>query len=249
MEDIVLAPQTDVDAEIARIAALYQSANGPGLALLNQIGSQADGLLDRLPQPMRDSLTGATAAALGQAVRAAETSRRVVPDQSHWVNRAVSAGLGAAGGFGGLPSAMAELPVTTTFLLRVIQGVARDEGFDPSEVGTRFDCVQVFASAGPFAEDDDAEIGFVTARMALQGAAMKSLIARVAPRLATVLGQKLAAQSVPLLGAFAGATTNVVYTQYYTDMARVHFALRRLSGDSGVPPDVLRARLARTLAS
>ena len=44
-----------------------------------------------------------------------------------------------------------------------------------------------------------------------------------------VLGQKLAAQSVPVLGAVAGAATNYAYTSYYQEMAHVHFRLRRLA--------------------
>jgi uncharacterized protein (DUF697 family) len=61
---------------------------------------------------------------------------------------------------------------------------------------------------------------------------MQTLIAKVAPRLATVLGQKLAAQTVPVLGAAAGAATNYAYTSYYQQMAHVHFGLRRLAVDS-----------------
>ena len=71
--------------------------------------------------------------------------------------------------------------------------------------------------------------------MAVTGPAIKSLIARVAPRLATVLGQKLAAQTVPVLGAAAGAATNYAYTSYYQQMAHVHFGLRRLAIDAGQP--------------
>jgi len=43
------------------------------------------------------------------------------------------------------------------------------------------------------------------------------------------MGQKLAAQAVPVLGAVAGAATNYAYTSYYQDMAHVHFGLRRLA--------------------
>jgi len=48
-----------------------------------------------------------------------------------------------------------------------------------------------------------------------------------------VLGQKLAAQSVPVLGAAAGAATNYAYTSYYQQMAHVHFGLRRLAIEAG----------------
>ncbi|NRB02037.1 MAG: EcsC family protein [Rhodobacteraceae bacterium] len=247
MEDVVLSTDADVDAEIARLGARHKAAGGLGISLLNQLGARADGLLTRLPQPVRDGLTDATLVALQQAVRVADGSRAILPDQSARMNQIMGAGLGAAGGVGGLPSALAELPVTTTFLLRVIQGVAQQEGFNPREEGVRFDCVQVFASAGPLAQDDDADMGFLAARVALQGTAMQALLAKIAPRLATVLGQKIAAQSVPLLGAVAGASTNYVFTKYYTEMAHVHFGLRRLAGDTGVPPEQLKRQLAAVL--
>jgi uncharacterized protein (DUF697 family) len=104
--------------------------------------------------------------------------------------------------------------------------------------------VQVFAAAGPLAEDDGADIAFLSARVALSGAAMHSLVARVAPKLAVVLGQKLAAQTVPVLGAVAGAATNYAYTSYYQDMAQVHFGLRKLAIEADVAPQELNVRLA-----
>ena len=72
---------------------------------------------------------------------------------------------------------------------------------------------------------------------------MQSLIAKVAPRLAVVLGQKLAAQAVPVLGAVAGAATNYAYTSYYEDMAHIHFGLRKLAIDADVPHAELVTRL------
>lgn len=142
---------------------------------------------------------------------------------------------------GGLPGALVELPATTAFLLRSIQGVAAEEGFDPEADGVRFDCIRVFAAAGPLAADDGADLGFLSLRLGLTGGAVQKLIAQVAPRLSVVLGQKLAAQAVPVLGAVAGATTNFVYAGYYQEMARVHFGLRRLA----VAADQPHARLMR----
>ena len=69
---------------------------------------------------------------------------------------ALATALGAAGGAGGLPGALAELPVTTTVLLRAIQDEARRQGFDPAAQNVQFDCVRVFAAAGPLARDDGA---------------------------------------------------------------------------------------------
>ncbi len=240
MDDIVVVDPVDAEAELDALVARYRAAGGIGITMLNALGGQAETLLDKLPEPVRDNLQGATETALRIAMKAAQTSR-VVPDQKAWVNTAVATAMGAAGGFGGLPSALVELPATTTLLLRAIQGAARDNGFDPAAQNVQFDCIQVFNSAGPLASDDGADFAFFATRMTLTGPAMQKLVAAVAPRLASVLGQKLAAQTVPVLGAVAGATTNMVYTRYYQEVAQVHFGLRRLSIDGDIAPRVLLA--------
>jgi len=244
MNDITIASTPlDPKVELDRLARRYRAAGGLGIQLLNALGTGADTLLSRLPDAVRAQLDAASKAALLQALSAASQSRSIVPDQAEWLNRAVSSAMGAAGGFGGLPTALAELPVTTTLLLRVIEGVAVEHGFDPSTESVQFDCVQVFAAAGPLEHDDGADLAFLSTRVALTGAAMQAVIARVAPRLAIVMGQKLAAQTVPVLGAVAGAATNYAYTSYYTDIAHVHFGLRRLAIEADVPHDQMVARL------
>tara|TARA_R110002049_G_scaffold23781_6_gene84660 strand:+ start:43803 stop:44570 length:768 start_codon:yes stop_codon:yes gene_type:complete len=238
-----LPATVDVEARLDAIARRYKQAGGVGIHVLNLIGGSAEGLIDRLPGAVRRNLEAATMKALNHAMKAAHSSRGYVKDQKSWLNQAVSAAMGAAGGAGGLPTALAELPVTTTLLLRVIQGVAAEHGFDPAAENVQFDCVHVFTAAGPLANDDSADMAFLTVRVALTGRAMQAVIARVAPRLAVVLGQKLAAQAVPVLGAVAGAATNYAYTSYYQDMAHVHFGLRKLAIDADIPQDQLVARL------
>jgi hypothetical protein len=127
-------------------------------------------------------------------------------------------------------------------LMRIIEGIAVEYGFDPTHENVQFDCLQVFGAAGPLEHDDGADLGFIAVRTGLP-----SIIARVAPRLGAVLGQKVAAQSVPVLGAVAGAATNFAYTSYYQDIAHVHFGLRKLAVDVGKPEqelvEMLRARM------
>ena len=249
MTEIILSPpRIDPDAEIARLAQRHDAAGGFGIQLLNIIGGQMDGLIDRLPREARDQLGQATHSALLQALAVASRSRQIVPDQAAWFNRALGSAMGAAGGFGGLPTALAELPLTTAMLLRVIEGVAVEHGFDPAAESVRFDCVQVFSAAGPLAHDDGSDLGFMSARMALSGAAMQALITRVAPRLATAMGQKLAAQTVPVLGAAAGAATNYAYVNYYTDIAHVHFGLRRFAIEADIPHERAVERLRDALS-
>lgn len=249
MDDISQIVPVDVDAQLDVLARRYKRASGGAVDLLNIIGGRAEGLLDRLPNAAQSGLQDATRRALEQAMKMAHSSRDVVPDQKGWLNTVVGTAMGAAGGIGGLPTALAELPVTTTLLLRIIQGVAVEHGFDPSSESVQFDCIEVFAAAGPLADDDGADLGFLSARVTLTGPALQGIITRVAPRLATVLGQKLAAQTVPVLGAVAGAATNYAYTTYYQEMAHVHFGLRKLSIDADVPIEELVARLRLRMAS
>ena len=223
----------EIDARLLDLARRHASAGNSAIDLLNLVGGQAEGLLDRLPVAVRMRLGEVTESALRRAMEVAHRSREVVGDQPGWMARAVTTAMGAAGGMGGLPTALAELPVTTTVLLRAIQDVAIEHGFDPVEPSVRFEAVEVFGAAGPLSGDDGADLGLIGTRVTVTGAALNSLIARVAPRLATVLGQKLAAQTVPILGAAAGAATNYAYTGYYQQMAHVHFGLRRLAIDAG----------------
>ncbi len=247
MTEIVIVEPVDTEAELDKLAARYRAAGGLGVQMLNMLGGTAEGLLERLPSSVRAGLNGATEQALTMAMQAAQTSRGAVPDQKPWVNTAVTTAMGAAGGFGGLPTALVELPATTTVLLRAIQGVAAEHDFDPGAENVQFDCVRVFAAAGPLATDDGADLGFVSLRLTLTGGAVQKLIATVAPKLAVVLGQKLAAQTVPVLGAVAGATANFVYTSYYQEIAHVHFGLRRLAIDGDVPHEELVDRLAHRM--
>lgn len=237
----------DIEAELDRLAKQYRQAGGMGLQVLNLIGSQAETLLDRLPKGVRSNLNEGTETALRLAMKAANGSRDVVSDQPQWLNTLVNTTMGAVGGAGGLPTALAELPVTTTILLRSIQGVASDHGFDPAAENVQFDCIEVFAVAGPLESDDGADLAFLTTRMALTGVTVQTLIARVAPKLAIALGQKLAAQTVPVLGAVAGAATNYAYTTYYQKVAGVHFGLRKLAIDGDIPREELVMRLKTRL--
>lgn len=239
----------EFEAEIEKLALRYRKSGGVGLQVLNLVGGQAENLLERLPDRVKDQLEDTTEKALSVAMQAAFQSRRVVKDQKPWLNTALSTAMGAAGGFGGLPTALAELPVTTTVLLRAIQSIAAENGFDPADADIQKICMQTFAAAGPLSDDDGADLAFLTARITLTGATVNSIISKVAPRLATILGQKLAAQTVPLIGAAAGAATNYAYTSYYQDMAQVQFGLNRLGIKHGIAPDEVKNSFEHSVKS
>ena len=244
MTEIIDPPAPHViDDRIDALAARLRGASGPGMQVVTMLGRHAEGLLDRLPEPVQKGLMEATVKALGSAFDAAATTRGSLPDTSDWLTRAMTIGTGAVGGFGGLPSALAELPVTTTVLLRAIQGIAAEHGIDPATPEGKAACLQVFAAAGPLDGDDGTDLSFLTLRLTVTGTTMQGLIAKVAPRLSVALGQKLSAQTVPVLGAAAGAATNYVFTSYYQEMARVQFGLMQLARETGTPLEELTGRL------
>lgn len=60
-----------------------------------------------------------------------------------------------------------------------------------------------------------------------------ALIEKIAARFGVVITEKAAAQAVPIIGAVAGATLNTMFTDYYQDMARGHFIIKRLEKKYG----------------
>jgi len=98
----------NLEREIVDIAKRYRKAGGVGIQVLNLVGGQAENLMERLPDPVKDRLEEATTKALNIALGAASKSRGLVPDQKSWLNTAAATAMGAAGGAGGLPTALAE---------------------------------------------------------------------------------------------------------------------------------------------
>lgn len=238
---VVLPPITDptVCDQIRRLARRYVEAGGLGMEVLTLVGNSAEGLIERLPAFLRNRLDRLTQVALKRAFRAASGSRRVLRDRGELFNRMASTLSGAAGGAAGLPGAVIELPLTVTLLLRSMLDIAAEHGLDPDSEEVRKECLRIFAAAGPMETDDGTDLGLLAARLSVTGQTVQGLISRVAPRLSVSLGQKLAAQSAPVLGAVVGASINFTFARYYQELARVHFGLMRLARETGLPQEAL----------
>ena len=221
------AVRDDPSAEIARLAARYRRANGPVISLMNRIGGRIEDRLGGLPPDLRARIDSVTRSALEKGYHLAGSGRHA-PALGPRGPMALAALTGAAGGAGGLATSIAELPVTIAVILHAIRRAAAEEGFDPDDPAIRLEALRAFAAGSPLATDDGVNTGFFGARMAVTGPALQRVLAGVAPRVATALGQKLMAQAVPVLGAIAGAGLNAAFLGYYREVAHVRFALLRL---------------------
>lgn len=222
----------DARAQVAALVARQRRANGVLMKAINYVGGQVEDGLKMLPASTRTQVDEAARRALQASYDAASRSRTHYrgSDNAH---RALSVLTGALGGLGGLPTALAELPIATTVIFRAVQGVAARYGEDPTDEAVRMECLAVFGAGGPGTNDDGVNTSFFGARIGLTGVAVHGLLGKVAPRFAAVLSQKLASQAVPILGAAAGAGTNYAFTDYYVAMAHVHFGLRKLAREHG----------------
>jgi hypothetical protein len=240
--DNILPDASDLSPQVAELARRYKRANGPVIRLVNRLGTTLESQLSALPTSVRNQIERVTA----QALEASYGIAARAPDIGARGPMAAVITTGAAGGFGGLPTAIAELPVTVTLFLNAIRAEARAAGLDPDEDWVRAECLQVFAAGSPLKQDDGVNTSFIGSRLALTGSTVQNLIAAIVPKLAGVLGQKLAAQAIPVLGAVSGAALNAAFLSYYREIARVRFALVALAKVHGTEAVEAEFRMATT---
>ncbi len=244
-----LAMTAEAHAELARAVSTLEN---PSLAarLAAMAGTPVEALKNRLPGFLRDGVDGATRraveAAWGAAVRSnpGRAANGLSPD---WLHRGLAAASGAFGGALGLAGTLAELPVSTTILLRQIASEAAEQGENPADPETRAECLKVFALGGDARGDEHAETGYFAARLALAqmlpnaaasltGAVLPGFLGAIAARFTGAVGLKLSAQAIPVVGAAAGAALNIAFLEHFRTVARAHFTVRRLEATYGLAP-------------
>ncbi|NOL51980.1 EcsC family protein [Pelistega suis] len=230
--------------------------------MTSMVGSPVEYLMDKLPKGANEKIHGIIETALHKVVDvSASTMENQTQEASNKWHKFGAGVTGALGGFFGFSALLVELPVSTTIMMRSILDVARSEGFDITDYQTKMECIAVFGvTVNEDKSDDSAESGYYASRIALnqimnatakelsvltQQAANKAidttavgkvfaqLIHAVATRLGVPLTEKAAAQLVPGIGALAGATLNVMFTDFYQDIARGHFIIKRLEEKYG----------------
>lgn len=235
----------DVREEIALVAKQYNSANNLMMKVINMAGSKVEAAMNALPKKWQSQFGGIVETALMKSYNTAtwtnasiepkgtidKVLRKVSGDIAHRIAATTS---GAIGGIAGAASSWAEIPIAVTLIFRSIQNIASEYGEDPLSEEVKMECLKVFGSGGPMNSDDSVDVGFIGARVSLTGASVQKMIASIAPKFGAVLSQKLAAQTVPVIGAVSGAGINYTFITYYQQMAHVRFKLRKLAKEHGV---------------
>ncbi len=243
--------------ELDEIKLAKNLLESPGLAvkLTSLIGGPIEKGLSVLPSKVTAGLEKTTMAALRSALRfAVLTLTRREQEASNGWHKGVVAVTGGLGGAFGLPALAAELPVSTIIMLRSIADIARSEGEPINNPEARLACIEVFALGGRSKGDDAAETGYFAVRAALAQAvseaakhiaekglldkgapAIVRLITQVATRFNVVVSQKVAAQTVPIIGAASGMAINALFIDHFQKTARGHFIIRRLERSHGQP--------------
>ena len=240
---------TDTDkAELQEAKNLLEN---PGVAakITSYIGSPIEKGIELLPNGWRDKIGEITQTALMKASEAAIFTMKDQPGEKsfnfwHKIGVAVTGGVG---GFFGIASLAVELPVSTTIMLRSIADIARSYGESIHEDDTKLACLAVFALGGDHKSDDSTESGYyivrgllaksvaeagefvLTKKLAGEGAPiLVKYLATISQRFGVQITEKLAAQALPLVGAVGGAAINTIFIDHFQDMAKGHFAVRKL---------------------
>jgi hypothetical protein len=229
------------DMEALREAAKdYLSAQTFVIQLLTSIGGMVETARKKLPRTVIKKINSVTEKAVHAAYSAGVRTLRdnEQEEQSSWKRLVGSTGepfhkilavvFGAVGGSFGMPALVVELPATTTLILRSIAEIAQSYGEDPTKNDVKRACLEVLAMGGPALADDDAELGYWSARLALTDQALTKLLDVAVSRFGFMMSEKVIAQAAPIVGAAGGAFANYTFMQFYQRMAHCHFKVRKL---------------------
>lgn len=219
----------DLELEAARLAQESARAEGSWVAKSRSLGAGLEAQWAKLPQSLRAQvevqLAQALRLGLGLAKAAPQTSAR----QQRWVIIAA----GAAGGSVGLAGALAELPLAMVVFLQAIRQEAREAGLNPDRDGVAMASLDILSSGRVLGVAEMLDPAYLLGRLALAGPSLSGWIARTVPRLVPLIGPRLAASAVPLVGALGGAVLNAAWLEHYRRLARIRFGLMVLAEHHG----------------
>jgi hypothetical protein len=253
----------DQDIEAIRTAVALLENASLASRLTNIVGKPIELIGLALPEGASKIIAAATTKGLNAALKVALSTMQNRPEAaSRLLHKTLATVSGAIGGSLGLVTAPLELPISTIIMLRSIADIARSEGENLADPDAALSCVQVFALGARAGAADAGESGyfvvrgmlaksiteaarFITERGIVEEGApiLVRFIAQIASRFGVVVTQKLAAQTLPVVGALGGAAVNYAFIDHFQDVARGHFAIRRLERAYG--KEAVRAQYER----
>ena len=244
-------------ADLAVLARAAQQLESSSIAtsISHIIGMPIEKAMSALPGHWSNVVSRVTKKALEKALDAALFSLKIKSTRPKNKIHSVMVGVsGAVGGSFGIAALAVELPVSATIMLRSIADIARSHGEDLEELDSKMACLAVFAlSGGGSAKSSESAdtsyyavrsfltkaLGDTTNHIAVHGLskegapALVKLISAVSTRFSVPVSGKLAAQSLPVIGAVSGASVNWMFIQHYQKMANAHFSIRGLERKYG----------------
>ncbi len=239
------------DQDLTDLAKAKQLLEGKSLAisLSDFVGNNIENLINKLPESATAIITNVSTKALEASLKVATTSiSGNKTDTSNGWHKFASAVTGGVGGIGGLSFLAVELPITTTIMMRSILDIARSEGHDITDPKISLSAMEVFAFGSEKTDRDDGiettyyavrsvfsnAVKNVAKHIAKNGVSKKSapalvkLISAIASKFGVTVTEKVAVQAVPIIGAIGGATINMIFINYFQNIARGHFSIKRL---------------------
>ena len=243
--------KSDTDALRNAVQLLEHASLAARLA--NMIGKPVELLGRALPAGASQAIATATTKSLEAALKVALLTIRGGPQESsQLLHRALAVASGAAGGAFGIFSLPLELPVSTIIILRSILDIARGEGENLNDPESALSCIEVLGIGGRTETDEAAKSDYFVVRGILAKSVTEAarfiaergivgegspvlvrLITQVASRFGFVVSQKVAAQTIPVIGALGGAAINYAFIDHFQSVARGHFTVRRLERKYG----------------
>ena len=236
--------------------------------LAQATGTPVDMAMKYLPSSINQRLRVIIQAVMLECLDVAVNSLEETDDfgpSPEWMGKLLTGVSGGIGGFLGMPALPFELPLTTTFMLRSIAEIAREEGEDLQNLDARLACLEVFALGGGRGERNELHLKYYAVRSVLtkltqelgrymleRGAinASSPIIARflgeIVSRFGFAVTDRFASRLVPIIGALGGAAVNVIFTDHFQRVARGHFVVRRLERHYGAA--IIRRHYTAALA-
>ena len=233
----------DLDLEAAGLARDSARAERAWVARARSLGAGVEAQWARLPDFVRAQVETQVAQALRVGLGIAKAAPQTNARQHRWLIIAS----GAAGGAAGLAGALADLPVALVIFLQAIREQAREAGLDPDRDGVALASLDILSSGRVLAVAEVLDPAYLSGRLALAGPTLSGWIARTVPRLVPLLGPRLAASAVPLVGALGGAVLNAAWLEHYRTLSRIRFRLMALAEHHGVEAVVLAYARAQAL--